>query len=383
MWNDSYVPPKRLGKCHGDSLTDTYILGLAMHPPSAWVKEKRLEEMVFDTARAALDDAHIERQELDHVTIAACDELDGRSISSMLLSAPAGAYLKDETKTTDSGLIGFCLEAMRIGSGRFHLGLLSSWNKSSKAPLEDVMRMRCEPFFTRPIGLNMSIADALFAQAVSATYAIREADVNAAVKSSYERAQKNERGMRPPVPSQKEIEASPFVSVPLRKIQQAPVTDGGVSMVVCSGEWLNKHPDRRPLARLGGLSWQIDQYQLGAGRLSALQGFKETFRKAAAMADLPDLSPLDLVELDCQTAFHDVSYRHALGLPATCAVSPSGGPFAQNPYFCSGLVNAAEAVLQVSNRAGAVQVKGARKAAAHGCHGFAQQGNAVAIFEGV
>jgi acetyl-CoA acetyltransferase len=363
-------------------VTDTYILGLAMHPASAWIADKRLEEMVFDTAEAALKDARIDRAELDHVTIATCDELDGRSISSMLLSAPAGAYLKDEIKTTDAGLIGLCLEVMRIESGRFHLGLLSSWNKSSKAPFEDVMRMRCEPFYTRDVGLNMSIADGFFAQAVSGAYGISESDVNGAIQASYKQASKNERGMRPTVPSLEELRTSPYVSVPLRKIQQAPVTDGGVSMVVCSGAWLSKHPDRRPLARLSGLAWRVDNYQLGGTRLSGLQGFKETVRKAVAMSGLQNFSQVDLIELDSQTGFHDVAYRRALDVPGTCQVSPSGGPFAQNPYFCTGLVHAAEAVLQVSGRAGAVQVPGAKRAAAHGCHGFAQQGNAVAIFEG-
>ncbi|MGB9069895.1 MAG: hypothetical protein WCC21_15100 [Candidatus Acidiferrales bacterium] len=362
---------------------DTYVLGLSMHPASAWVADKRLEEMVFDTARAALDDAQIAREELDHITIAGCDELDGRSISSMLLSAPAGAYLKDEFKVTDSGLIGLCLETLRIESGRFHLGLLSSWNKSSKAPFEDVMRMRCEPFYTRDIGLNMSIADGFFAQAVSEAYAIGESDANLAVRDSYERANKNERGMRPAIPSATEIETSPYVSVPLRKIQQAPVTDGGASMVICSGAWLEKNPRHHPIARVSGLAWRVDSYQLGRERLSSLDGFKGAFRKALAMSGLRDIGQLDLVELDAQTAFHSVAYRRALELPGTFRVSPSGGPFAQNPYFCTGLVHAAEAVLQVSGRAGAVQVKGAKRAAAHGCHGFAQQGNAVAIFEGV
>jgi acetyl-CoA acetyltransferase len=361
---------------------DTYVLGVAMHPPSAWVADKRLEEMVFDTAKAALDDARIDRRQLDHVTIAGCDELDGRSISSMLLSAPAGAYLKDEIKTTDSGLIGFCLEALRIESRRFHLGLLSSWNKSSTAPFEDVMRMRCEPFYTRPIGLNMTIADGLFAQAVTRAYKISEADVNEATRESYKRAEKNVRGMRAAVPSTAEIDASPYVSAPLRKIQQAPVTDGGVSMVICSGAWLNKHAECRPLARLSGLAWRVDEYQLGSERLSSLHGFKETFKRATSMKGF-DSSRLDVVELDSQTAFHDIAFRRALDLPANCKVSPSGGPFAQNPYFCSGLVQAAEAVLQVSGRAGAIQVKDAKRAAAHGCHGFAQQGNAVAVFEGV
>lgn len=361
---------------------DTYVLGLAMHPPAAWVADKRLEEMVFDTAKAALDDAKIDRQQLDHISIAGCDELDGRSISSMLLSAPAGAYLKDEIKTTDSGLIGLCLEAMRVESGRYHLGLLSSWNKSSTAPFEDVMRMRCEPFFTRPIGLNMSIADGLFAQGVSRTFNISATDANKAVVESYKRAEKNPRGMRASVPSTAEVNASPYVAAPLRKIQQAPVTDGGVSMVICSGAWLAKNPASKPLAKLSGLSWRIDEYQLGSERLGSLNGFKETFKRATSMTDFGH-GQLNVVELDSQTAFHDVAFRRALDLPAGCEVSPSGGPFAQNPYFCSGLVQAAEAVLQVSGRAGAVQVKNAKRAAAHGCHGFAQQGNAVAVFEGV
>jgi acetyl-CoA acetyltransferase len=62
-------------------------------------------------------------------------------------------------------------------------------------------------------------------------------------------------------------------------------------------------------------------------------------------------------------------------------LSPSGGAFAQNPLFCTGPVNAAEAVLQVAGKAGPVQRKGVRRAAAHSCHGYAQQGNVVMVFE--
>src|SRR3954471_17078530 len=114
---------------------DVFITGMAMHPPAERVAGKRLEEMVFDTARAALDDAGVERAAIDHVTIAGCDELDGRSISSMLLAAPAGAYLRDEIKCTDSGITGLCLGAMRVASGLFDLGLVVSWNKTSEAPV--------------------------------------------------------------------------------------------------------------------------------------------------------------------------------------------------------------------------------------------------------
>ena len=46
--------------------------------------------------------------------------------------------------------------------------------------------------------------------------------------------------------------------------------------------------------------------------------------------------------LDCQTGYHAAAYRTALdGLDPAAIKSPSGGAFAQNPYFCAGLVNAA------------------------------------------
>ncbi len=362
---------------------EVYILGLAIHPAAQHVVEKRLEEMVFDTARAALDDARVTRRDIDHVTIAACDEFDGRSISSMLLAAPAGAYLKDELKVTDSGLIGLALEALRIESRRFNLGILASWNKSSKAPFEDVMRMRCEPFYTRPVGLNMTIADGLFARAVSDAYGIEESEVARAVVEGYERAGSNPRGLRRPVPAIEDVKRSPFVAMPLRKAHQAPVTDGAVSMVLASPAWLEKHRDARPIARLTGIGWRAESYQLGAQRLAGLTGLKTAFGAALSMSGLDNPRQLDLIELDSQTGFHEVAFRRALQLPDNVAVSPSGGPFAQNPYFCTGLLAAAEAALQVAGRAGAVQVPGARRAAAHGCHGFAQQGNVVAVVEGM
>ena len=361
---------------------DVHVLGVALHPAALRIGDKRLEEVVFDTAHDALCNAGISRAELDHVTIAACDELDGRSISSMLLAAPAGSYLKDEIKVTDSGMIGLCMETLRLSSGRFDLGLVASWNKSSKAPFEDVMRMRCEPFYTRPIGLNMTIADGLFAQAAGNAFGITDEEVCAAVHDGYGRAARNPRGLCSAVPAIEEIRASPYVAAPLRKAHQAPLTDGAVAIVMASGRWLKKHPGARPIARLSGIGWRTDGYHLGNRRLVGFESLKGSFGAALSMCGVRKCADLDLVELDSQTGYHEAAFRRVLDLPKGFAVSPSGGPLAQNPYFCTGLVNAAEAILQVSGRAGAVQVKGARRAAAHGCHGFAQQGNAIAIFEG-
>ena len=92
---------------------------------------------------------------------------------------------------------------------------------------------------------------------------------------------------------------------------------------------------------------------------------------------------LDVIEIEAPTGYHEAAYARAFAIERQERLSPSGGCFAQNPVFCSGLVNAAEAVLQVAGRAGPVQVAGVRRAVAHGCHGFAQQGNVVMAFETV
>jgi acetyl-CoA acetyltransferase len=359
----------------------TYVLNLAIHPPATYIGGKRLEELVFDVTHQALAAAGVEREEVDNVTIAGCDELDGRSISSMLLAMPAGAYMKDEIKCTDTGLYGLILGALRIESGLHDIGLVVSWNKSSTAPFEDVMLMRCDPFFVRPVGLNASIADGFFARAMAEKFGIGEDEANEATLRAYANAARNTRSVQRGVPTPAAIADSPYVSVPLRQGHQAPLTDGAVAMVLVSERWLARHPKYQPMAKLAGFGWRTDGYNLGADRLSNLRSFHRCIEDASNRAGLNSLDDVDVLEFDCQTGYHAAAYSHALGLAGDARVGPSGGAFAQNPYFCTGLVNAAEAVLQVSGTAGAVQVPGARRALAHASHGFAQQANGAAIFE--
>jgi len=151
-----------------------YVLGVATHPASLSESSLRLEEMAYHTAHAALDAAGVTRRQLDSLTLGACDELDGRPISSMLMSAPAGGYGTDEIKVTDSGASALCLAYARFLAGESQLGLVASWCKSSKTDVEAVMRLRGDPFYTRPLGIGSAISDALFAQAVGEEFGVTE-----------------------------------------------------------------------------------------------------------------------------------------------------------------------------------------------------------------
>ena len=103
-----------------------YVLGVATHPASLNESSLRLEEMAYHTAHAALDAAGVTRRQLDSLTLGACDELDGRPISSMLMSAPAGGYGTDEIKVTDSGASALCLAYARFLAGESQLGLVAN-----------------------------------------------------------------------------------------------------------------------------------------------------------------------------------------------------------------------------------------------------------------
>ena len=362
---------------------NAYVLAAATSPPVATEHYRRLEELIYETSRRALDTAGVSRGQLDHITIGACDELDGRPISSMLMAAPAGGFATDEMKVTDSGASALCLGYARLRSGDVHIGLVTSWCKSSKTDVEAVMRLRGDPFFTRPLAIGALETDALFAQAVSEEYGITEDEVGRRVVLAYARAARNARGMRHREPTLVEVKSSSYEATPLRSAQRAPLTDGAESMVLASDRFLKANPDCKPLARVAGAGWATDSYRISATRLRSMESARTAWHSALSQAGLSAAKDLDVIELECQTGYHEAAYVRAFGITDESVISPSGGAFAQNPLFCTGLVNAAEAVLQVSGTAGGVQRPNARWAAAHSCHGYAQQGNVVVMFEAI
>ena len=272
---------------------------------------------------------------------------------------------------------------MRVGAGDLQLGLVVSWNQSSVLPLEDIARMRAEPFFLRAIGLNFAIADGLFANSMAQNNAMNESDVAARVLARLAAASENPRAIKRNLPSGADIAGSPLLAHPLRRGHCPPVTDGAVAMVLASGDWVRAHPEKRPLARIAGAAWGVDRYQLDADRLQGFKIFDAALQDVLSRSGLQSVDELDLVEFEAQTAWVDLALSKAFKAGSKLSFNPSGGAWAQNPYFCTGLVNAAEAVLQVSGRAGPHQIKGAKRALAHSSSGFAQQTHGFVVFEGV
>jgi len=68
--------------------------------------------------------------------------------------------------------------------------------------------------------------------------------------------------------------------------------------VLASGEWLKRHPQTKPLARIAGIGSAIDHYYLGKDRLAGLASFKEAWGLASRQANVRSAQTLGAVEAD-------------------------------------------------------------------------------------
>ncbi len=104
----------------------TSIAGLTVDT-RALADGESIEERVFATVRAALEQAEVERSQIDAVVIAADDVADGRSITTMLHATAAGAHFKDEIRTTNGSLTALGLASLRVQAGLARQVIVAGW----------------------------------------------------------------------------------------------------------------------------------------------------------------------------------------------------------------------------------------------------------------
>lgn len=371
------------------------ILGFGMTKIHGAAKEQKLDDMVFEAASKALNDAGIERRDLDSIVIAGSDEFDGRCISSMLLAMPAGAYLKDEIKVADEGCHGVVLAALRIMTGHFNLSLVAGWCKTSEAPISDIMRMRWDPFFHRPFGMNHVTSAALMAGAYqNRCRPSAEAAARIVVKNRANGKMNEYAHLRKAV-TLRDVHSSPIVSWPLRALDVAPESDGACALVLASSR--KSKMLKKDSVRLAGFGWSTDSYYLGERNLAESISLRIAAERAYKMAGIrKPLKEIDLAEVSDFTSYHELIACEALGFcdpgqgpdmvregltgrDGMVPVNPSGGILCGNPFTASGLFRVSEAYRQLAGKAEGHQIRGAHTALAQSSSGFCAQGNAVFV----
>jgi len=373
------------------------ITGIAQSKCSTDNK-KALADLIFDVSSEALADAHLKIEELESVTLAAHDMLDGRAITTMLNAAPAGAYLKDEIRVAEDGAFALIMACLRVLSGHFTNSLVVSWYRSSECPADTfhtVANLSYDPFFYRPFALNDVTAHALQAQRYMHKYGISEHHAAQVVKKNRSNGVNNVLAhLRTEVTAEEVLRSNP-ISSPLKALDLPPLSDGACAMVITSSNKVKS--TKKPCAWIKGFGWMNDTYYSGDKELAELESLSLAANQAYQMAGITNpLKQLDVAEIHDITSFHELMEYEALGFcprgkagkyveegifetNGELPVNPSGGCLSSNPYTATGLIRAVEAALQVMGRAGEHQIAGAKTSLAHGISGLCAQSNCLFI----
>lgn len=359
-----------------------------------------LEMLVFSTARRALQDAGLSLEDVDGVVTACSDQVDGRAISSMLMSGPSGGHLADEINLASSGAHALVMGFLQIASGHQDVVLVTTWGKASEGEVSNVEHLTADPYFERDVPIShvaaMGIQSQLYRTSQSQLYRTSSNSVAQtagliAVKNS-RNASRNARAVNRDEVTLDEVGRSAVVAQPLRKLEIAPECDGAYSFVLASDAW--EKSDGRAVPMLG-VGWAADQYRLAGRDLVRLPHLTAAARAACAQAEIRDIrKDIDFFELhDCSTDAELLALE-AVGVcaPGTAAdwmqdegqsradsLDPSGGSLSGEAPFAGILRKVVEAVTQLRREAGENQLNTADRALVQMSSGFAGQFQTVII----
>lgn len=309
---------------------------------------RSLEEMIFDTTTMALESAGLKAHDLDGVVLSGNDEIDGRVISIMPSTGPAGGVDRDTTMIASSGDHALIYGYLRLKAGQGKNVLVVGWAKPSESVDPDRAElMAAEPYLLRQIGMNNTIAAAL-----QASTWVSPDDV--------------------PVTSE-------TTAWPLEK-KDLPGRGDTVHAAVLAVD--GKFPAGQELAWIVDAGWATVSYEIGTrdlGDLSALRLATEQIARRSAGA-APER--WDAVEIGGDSEFTVKAVKRTLPIREDAEVNSSGSLQDQltSPHVAGlGRMMAAIRAVGKSSHDGR-EVRGGRVAAGVGFNGYAGQGASVMVF---
>jgi len=354
-------------------------------------------DMVFEATRKALDDAGIEKGEVDTVVEAAYDLIDGRTISNMYLCTAAAGYLKDESRVAEDGTFALAYAYMRVASGEFDVAVVAA-HGNREGPMELISNYIFDPFFYRPIAANYLAGLAMQATRYMAKYGVAEEEAAQVVVKNRGNGVNNPYAHLQSGVSVENVLSSKVVSWPLRELELPPRSSGACALVIAEENMATRITDN-PIW-IDGIAWSVDTYHIGSKELAELAQVSIAAQRAYKMAGIDNpVKQLDLAEIHDATAFHELMEYEALGfcekgngakllkdgvtaINGELPVNPSGGALCADPYPATGLARVAEAALQLRGEADRRQVPDAETALVQGlsvASGAAAQTSCVVI----
>jgi acetyl-CoA acetyltransferase len=347
-------------------VSEVAVIGFAQAPclPSAGTTSG--VETLVPVFQQALNEARLDRRQVDFWCSGSSDYLAGRAFSFVNAVDAIGAYPPICESHVEMDAAWALYEAyVKILAGEARTALVYGFGKSSAGLLRRVLALQLDPYVTAPLWPDSVSVAALQARfALDAGIVTERAMAEVAVRSRAD-ATLNPYAQVSGVFAVDDLLDGPYLADPLRVHDCAPVSDGAAALVLAGGERARRHPRR---AWISGMAHRIDPQGLGERDLTEVPSASA----AAEAAGLP--GDLDVAELHAPFTHQELLLRAALGLGDRVRINPSGGALCGNPMFSAGLARIGAAAEQVMSGQ-------ARRAAGHATSGPALQQNLVCVLE--
>ena len=349
-----------------------YLHGAALS--FSWADaRKSLTDLIFDGVSAALADAGVSMGEVDSVVLAAHDLIDGRSLSSMVTAPAAGAYLRDEIRLADDGLVAMSLAAARVTAGESELSVVAAWGRASEADFLATSRAAMDPFTQQPFAITEFDVSAFRLSRWLGVFPGRDAARRQAAVTRAARARGNARAI-----------AGATMALPMNyplRAEEGPAWADVVAAVVVGAK-------EQPV-RIAGTGHGTDMSDIGERDLLGMPALRSAVGAACTEAGtaLPDIG---MIEIDGMTLSDEALSVEALGLSAPGGgfaayaagdrINPSGGAGAGWCYPAMGLARLAECYFALTGR-GVARGQPVRSALAVGAAPVGRQTHTAMVLE--
>lgn len=333
------------------------------------IRDRNEVEIIQPVIQAAIERAGVDRHSFDFVCSGSSDYLAGQAFSFvMTLDAVAAWPPISESHVEMDGAWALYEAYLKIQAGHADTALVYSYGKSSPGDLPRVLSRQLDPYYLGPLWPSSVEVAALQARmAIDAGVTSLE-DMAEIAAASRKAALNNPYAQLAWDRPAAELADKPFFADPLRVDDCAPITDGGVAVILAADDRARELCERPAWIR--GIDHRIDAGGIGVRDLT----ISPSTTLAAERAGVGS-APVEIAELHAPFTHQHRILANAMGLDSDVTINPSGGALAANPMMAAGLIR----LVEVAERISSGEVS---RGVAHATGGHLLQHNLVAVLEG-
>ena len=353
-------------------------------------------ELIYEAVKAALEDAGLEPQDIEAVVSGSMPPpMEGVNAPHLYWADALCARERPSMRVATCGSTGMSVAQAgfyHVASGLYDVVLALGVEKMYEGEPQGTMTTVADPFFQRPF---LAGAPGIFSMQGNAYIhrynipedRIRQAAARISVRNHTDAFDNPYAHIKMKI-TVEDVLRSRVIAYPTRILDVCPASDGACAVIYVSEEKAQKMG--RKVAWVKGVGYAGDEHWFGDSDKVVWESAIVAAKEAYEMAGIRDpLEELDVAEVYNPFTFQELLFYECFGFcekgravelvekgvvqrGGKLPCDPSGGVLCTNPIGATGLQRVAEAVLQVTEKAGAHQISGAKTALAHAMGGMDQ-----------